>query len=331
MAQIFLESFLRHQVNPVPEREIAYAVPSFILDSGFLPRNMVVSCGERNIGMRESEHHRKDTKKGGFSANYVPIFVKSKKIFYFCDRISILNHTYMFKEKIVNLLKTKSEIKRFGLSNEAIDRIASAREKTVTEESQVEAAVTDAETMRLVSEELMKVRDDEIRQRTETQNAFNTYKEQHPEDNQQQQQQQQQQQAGGVTLEQIQALLDQKLNPLTDKINGIESSRAAEAALTTAKEKFFGGAYAKKYTNEAETAWERAVEMNEAKGSKMTADELAESATGYFNKAVSRLGVDTSKPLDAEDPNVVKKGTLDWKEEAARQRARQGIKEPAQK
>ena len=232
----------------------------------------------------------------------------------------------MFKEKIVEGLRAKSEIKRFGLSNEAIDRIASAREKTVTEESQVEAALTDAETMRLVAEELMKHRDQEITKRTETQSAFDTYKAAHPEDNQQQQQQ-----AGGVTLEQIQQLLDQKLNPLSEKINGIESSRAAESALATAKEKFFGGAYAKKYTNEAETAWERAVEINEAKGSKMTADELAESATGYFNKAVSKLGVDTSKPLEAEDPSVVKKGTMDWKEEAARQRARQGKTEPAQK
>lgn len=87
----------------------------------------------------------------------------------------------MFKEQIVEGLRAKSEIKRFGLSNEAIDRIASAREKTVTEESQVEAALTDAETMRLVAEELMKHRDQEISKRTSAQSAFEAYKQSHPE------------------------------------------------------------------------------------------------------------------------------------------------------
>ena len=84
----------------------------------------------------------------------------------------------MFKENIVTALKTKYQ--RFGLSNEAIDRIASAREKTVNGEDEIEAAVADAETMGLIATELQKMRDAEIQKRTDTQRAFDAYKEKHP-------------------------------------------------------------------------------------------------------------------------------------------------------
>ena len=83
------------------------------------------------------------------------------------------------KEQIASALKTKYQ--RFGLSNEAIDRIASAKEKTVTSEDAIEEGIADAETMGLIASELMKMRDKEIQQRTDTQRAFDTYKEKNPE------------------------------------------------------------------------------------------------------------------------------------------------------
>ena len=85
----------------------------------------------------------------------------------------------MFKDSIASALKTKYQ--RFGLSNEAIDRIASAREKTVTSEEEVESAVADAETMVLIANELMKMRDKEISNKTDLQRAFDAYKEKNPE------------------------------------------------------------------------------------------------------------------------------------------------------
>ena len=84
----------------------------------------------------------------------------------------------MFKDNIASALKTKYQ--RFGLSNEAIDRIASAREKTVNGEDEVEAAVADAETMGLIANELMKMRDKEISNKTDLQRAFDAYKEKNP-------------------------------------------------------------------------------------------------------------------------------------------------------
>lgn len=85
----------------------------------------------------------------------------------------------MFKEEIATALKTKYQ--RFGLSNEAIDRIASAREKTVTSEGEVEAATADVVTMELIANELQKMRDKEISNKTDLQRAFDTYKEKNPE------------------------------------------------------------------------------------------------------------------------------------------------------
>ena len=85
----------------------------------------------------------------------------------------------MFKEEIATALKTKYQ--RFGLSNEAIDRIATAREKTVTSEEEIATATADVVTMELIANELQKMRDKEIQQRTDTQRAFDTYKEKNPE------------------------------------------------------------------------------------------------------------------------------------------------------
>lgn len=84
----------------------------------------------------------------------------------------------MFKENIASAVKTKYQ--RFGLTNEAIDRIASAREKTVNSEDDIEEAVADAETMGLIASELQKMRDTEIQKRTDTQRAFDAYKEKNP-------------------------------------------------------------------------------------------------------------------------------------------------------
>jgi len=85
------------------------------------------------------------------------------------------------KQKIIAAFKTKYQ--RFGLSNEAIDRIASAKEKTVTKDEEIETAIADAETMGLIATELQKMRDKEIQSRTDLQKSYDEYKEKHPETN----------------------------------------------------------------------------------------------------------------------------------------------------
>ena len=83
------------------------------------------------------------------------------------------------KQKIIDAFKTK--YLSFGLSNEAIDRIASALEKTVTKEEEIAEALEKVDTMNLIASELQKMRDKEIQSRTDLQRSFDAYKEKHPE------------------------------------------------------------------------------------------------------------------------------------------------------
>lgn len=229
----------------------------------------------------------------------------------------------MLKEQILEALKTK--YKAYGLSNDALDRIASLREKTVEKAEDIEGAVLDATTLDLIAKEIQRQRDQAIQKNSESQRAFEAYKAAHPEPDK-----------GGVGDDDknkatsqdiasiVKAAVADAVAPLNEKITALETSKSAEAALSTAHSSFFNGDYAKKYKDQATDAWERAVELNEATGNKMTAEELAAKASGYFNKAVSRLGVDTSKPFQADPPKNDEEGTIDWSEEVARKKA-QGL------
>lgn len=98
----------------------------------------------------------------------------------------------------------------------------------------------------------------------------------------------------------IQSAVAAAVQPLQDKLKAFEDEGASKQALKVAKDALFGNDYAKKYTQERDAAWERAVEIYEATGKKMTAEELKEKAMGYFNKDVARKGVDTTKPFEGE-------------------------------
>lgn len=112
------------------------------------------------------------------------------------------------------------------------------------------------------------------------------------------------------------------VQPLQDKIAAFEGAKSAEDAFNTAKTTFFGNDYAKKYTDERDEAWERAVEIFELTGKKMTAEELQTKAMGYFNTRVSKKGVDTSKPFenegDGNDSKFDVKGFREILEESGR-------------
>ena len=103
------------------------------------------------------------------------------------------------------------------------------------------------------------------------------------------------------------------VQPFKDELAALKGAKSAEDAFNTAKTAFYGNDYAKKYTDERDYAWERAVEINEATGKKMTAEELQEKAMGYFNKAVAKKGVDTSKPFESEGEGK----TIDFSETKA--------------
>jgi len=208
----------------------------------------------------------------------------------------ILTYKHMFKEKIVEGLRAKSEIKRFGLSNEAIDRIAEARQKTVTEESQVETVLTDAETMRLIAEELMKHRDQEITKRTETQNAFEGYKAKHPEKDPDPDPDPDPQKPDIAKI--VADAVAAAVQPVKEAFETFKSQTTAKEAKSLAKAKFYENKWTTKFKEEADDAWERADELNAAMGGSMTQEDLTARATEYFNKLVQRKGADATKPFE---------------------------------
>lgn len=217
------------------------------------------------------------------------------------------------KKKIEDALRT--EYAGLGLSDKTIGRLADYLTGSVEKEEDIVTAVK-RDDVKLIAKSIQGELDGLKRAKETAENALADYKAKHPE-------QKEDPNAGkgeedqGI-LDKIAAAISAAVAPLTVKIEALENQNSTKAALEGARASFFGGDYAKKYKDEADDAWERAVEMNEATGSKMTAEQLAEKATGYFNKAVSRKGVDTSKPFKADPIENDDEGTTDWSAEKKR-------------
>lgn len=201
------------------------------------------------------------------------------------------------KTKIKEALQ--QEYKNLGLNDEAFDGVAAFGETIgITEETLANfvkgakglltKAQSDADKVRSVKAESQKQIDDLKAKLAEAEAKVNN-KGNDPEPPQ----------APNIA-ELVQSAVAAAVQPLQDKLKAFEDEGASKQALKVAKDALFGNDYAKKYTQERDAAWERAVEIYEATGKKMTAEELKEKAMGYFNKDVARKGVDTSKPFESE-------------------------------
>lgn len=206
------------------------------------------------------------------------------------------------KQKIAEVLKTK--YKSFGLSNEAFDRIASAKEKTVTEEAQIADAVADVETMSLIAQELQKMRDKEIQTRTDLQTNFDNYKAKHPDktDDDDDDDDDTKNKQKPLTAEAIAQLVKdaatEAVKTVKEEFDAYKNAHSAKEAATNAKSAFYENKWTTKFKEEADDAWERVSELNEAKGGSMTEDEMKAKAKEYFDKAVQKKGTDTTKPFE---------------------------------
>lgn len=90
------------------------------------------------------------------------------------------------------------------------------------------------------------------------------------------------------------------INPLQEKLTAFETANAQKSAVAALDELRSTWDYAKGYPAECEDAYERVMELYEVGGKKWTADELKAKFTEKFNKAVSKKGVDTTKPYDSD-------------------------------
>lgn len=203
------------------------------------------------------------------------------------------------KKQIAEALKTK--YKSFGLSNEAWDRIASAKEETVTKEEDIEAAISDVTTMDLIAKELQKMRDTEIQKRTDLQREHDDYKAKHPETTIVDDPNQKQPLTAEAIAKLVKDATAEAVKTIKDDFDAYKASASAKEAISRAKETFFANKWTTKFKDEADDAWDRAIELNEAKGGTMTAEDLGTKANEYFKKAVQRKGADVTKPFEASD------------------------------
>lgn len=212
------------------------------------------------------------------------------------------------KKKIVDALKQKYA--NLGLSDEVFEGVASSIETFVTDEN-LDSFVAGAEGMlkqyQSIADRARTERDTAKREADELKKKvaeLEGKKDPDPDPNK------------PDIAAIVKQAVEEATKPLQDKITTLEHNNSLEAAVNNAKASFFANEYVKKYKNEGEDAWERAIEINEAQGGKMTAEELSAKALGYFNKTVSRIGVDTSKPFEADHHDD--EGTTDWSAEKKR-------------
>lgn len=223
-----------------------------------------------------------------------------------------LNQNSM-KKKIEDALRT--EFKELGLSDKTIGRLADyiVSKGSVEKEEDIATAVKGDDIKRIAKSIQGEI--DGIQKAKKTaEDALEQYKAKHPEKDDDKVPDDDKQPDLAKTIADAVAAA---VTPLTEKIAALENVNSKKAALEGAKETFFAGDYAKHYKEEADNAWERAVEINEVTGNKMSAEELAKKATDYFNNAVSKKGVDTSKPFKSEE-NENQDGTTDWSAEKKR-------------
>lgn len=221
------------------------------------------------------------------------------------------------KKKIEEALS--AEYKGLGLSEKTIGRLADYLLGSIEKEEDIATAVK-GDAVKLLATSIQGEIAGIKRAKETAEAALADYKAKHPEKNDPDPTPDPDPapDAEKTLLERITAAVNAAVTPLNEKIAALENVNSTKAALAGARDSFFGGDYAKKYKDEANDAWDRAVEINELTGNKMTAEELAEKATGYFNKAVSRKGVDTSKPFVADKTGEDEEGTTDWSAEKKR-------------
>ena len=93
----------------------------------------------------------------------------------------------------------------------------------------------------------------------------------------------------------IEAALDKKLNPITERLNNFETAQSQKSAVAALDELKATWDYAKGYPTECEDAYERVMELYEVSGKKWTADELTGKFKEKFNKAVSKALIPPSR------------------------------------
>lgn len=90
------------------------------------------------------------------------------------------------------------------------------------------------------------------------------------------------------------------INPLQEKLNAFESAKTAELAVKQAQEKFGADAWVNGYPELRDSAWAQAMRIYDRTGKSMTADELHAEAMEIFKPLAKAKGLDISQPFKSD-------------------------------
>ena len=189
------------------------------------------------------------------------------------------------KKKIFDALKT--EYASLGLSDKTLNRIAAILEGSVEKEEDIVTAVK-GDTAKLLATSIQGEIDGLKRAKEAAETALEDYKAKHPDKDPDPKD------IAKIVADAVAAAV----KPVQEAFETFKSQTTAKEAKTLAKTKFYENKWTTKFKEEADDAWERADELNAAKGDSMTQEELTSKATEYFNKLVQRKGADATKPFD---------------------------------
>lgn len=205
-------------------------------------------------------------------------------------------------DELFNALKTAyGKGSKYGVSDEAIGRVAALGATANLSEEQIAAIVSAAEPMlKKEQSEADKVRSSYAAKLKELEAAKAELEaklngNQPPESNPEPKPQ---------DTPDIAAIVAQAvaaaINPLQEKLNAFETAKTAEQAVKQAQEKFGADEWVNGYPELRDSAWAQAMRIYDRTGKSMTADELHTEAMEIFKPLAMAKGLDISKPFQSD-------------------------------
>lgn len=214
------------------------------------------------------------------------------------------------KKKIEDALRT--EYASLGLSDKTIGRLAEYVQGKVEKEEDIATAVK-GDDVKLIAKSIQGEIDGLKRAKETAENALADYKAKHPEKDPDPDPDPDPNQQKPDIAKIVADAVAAAVKPVQDAFETFKSQTSAKEAKALAKTKFYENKWTTKFKEEADDAWERADELNAAKGDSMTQEELTTKATEYFNKLVQRKGADATKPFEDDGGGS---GSFDFSKQA---------------
>lgn len=214
------------------------------------------------------------------------------------------------KKKIEDALRT--EYASLGLSDKTIGRLAEYVQGKVEKEEDIATAVK-GDDVKLIAKSIQGEIDGLKRAKETAENALSDYKAKHPEKDPDPDPDPDPNQQKPDIAKIVADAVAAAVKPVQDAFETFKSQTTAKEAKTLAKTKFYENKWTTKFKVEADDAWERAEELNAAKGDSMSQEELTTKATEYFNKLVQRKGADATKPFQDDGGGS---GSFDFSKQA---------------